>query len=63
MGWMERIQRVIRVTGEALSRVVAPGGLISSAIAEPAAWEAVASAAVVAVGAAGAGGDHPGYRR
>ena len=55
----------IRVTGEALSRVVAPDRLISSAIAEPAAWEEVASveAVVAVVVAAGAGGDHPSYRR
>ena len=64
----------IRVTGEALSQEAVPRGLISSAIAEPAAWEAVASGAEVVfeeavasgavavaavVAAAGAGGDHP----
>jgi hypothetical protein len=62
----------IRVTGEALSQEAVPRGLISSAIAEPAAWEAVASGAevvfeeavasgavvVAAVVVAGAGGDH-----
>ena len=39
----------IRVTGEALSQEAVPRGLISSAIAEPAAWEAVASAAAEVV--------------